>query len=52
MAFPEFFINDVENTVKLYISVNNVSNNVRYIVSAQLVLAAASAILSAGIFDL
>lgn len=48
MTFLEFFINEVENIVKLSISVNNV----RYIESAWLLLAAPAAILSAGIFDL
>lgn len=48
MVFLEFFINEVENTVKLFISLNNI----RYIVSAWLVQSAATAILSVGIFDL
>lgn len=43
MVFLEFFINEVENTVKLFISLNNI----RYIVSAWLVQSAATAILSA-----
>lgn len=48
MAFLEFFLNEVENKVKFYIS----GNNFRYIESAWLVLASPAAILSAGIFDI
>lgn len=53
MAFLEFFINEVENIVKLLTKYSYISgNNFRYIESAWLVLASPAAILSAGIFDI